>query len=138
MPCTPGPSNRPEIPRRDPLFLPTSSQLSVAEEAAIRSSGLGIEDMDKATFEAMMDGDAEEIGPDLANSQEATFTLRSDQPDSFELVEDVEMAPSQSDSITSRASHKVNELSWGIFFCGTDLSIYRDSSRFSKTNVTFR
>ncbi|KAF4567626.1 hypothetical protein EYR40_006627 [Pleurotus pulmonarius] len=106
MPCTPGPSNLPEIPRRDPLFLPTSSQLSVAEEAAIRSSGLGIEDMDRATFEAMMDGDAEEIGPDLAKSQEATFTLRTEQPDSFELVEDVEMAPSQSDSITSRASHK--------------------------------
>ncbi|KDQ28530.1 hypothetical protein PLEOSDRAFT_1040901 [Pleurotus ostreatus PC15] len=110
-PCTPGPSNRPEGPHRDPLFLPTSSQLSVAEEAAIRSSGLGIEDMDRATFEAMMDGDAEEIGPELANSQ-ASFTLGSDQPDSFELVEDVEMAPSQSESITSRSSHKVSEFVW--------------------------
>lgn len=46
-----------------PLFLPGTqlSQLSRADEEAIIESGLGIENMDMDEFEAMMEGDGEEI-----------------------------------------------------------------------------
>ncbi|KAK7686260.1 hypothetical protein QCA50_010480 [Cerrena zonata] len=57
----------PPTPRRRasqiPLFLPGSqlSQLSKADEEAIINSGLGIEDMDMDEFQAMMEGDGEEV-----------------------------------------------------------------------------
>lgn len=46
---------------KEPLFLP-SSQLSYVDEAAIRESGLGIENMDRDEFLAMMDDEGEEVG----------------------------------------------------------------------------
>lgn len=46
---------------KEPLFLP-SSQLSQVDEEAIRQSGLGIENMDKEEFLAMLEDEGEEVG----------------------------------------------------------------------------
>ncbi|KAI0695357.1 Rad9-domain-containing protein [Cerioporus squamosus] len=119
-----GPS-QPEMGRaavKEPLFLPSSqlSQLPPAVEAAIIESGLGIEHMSAEEFAAMLQCDADEIEFGEARvkpeeSQEddlgeddgqvddgmdfAPGGLRG-RTDSFELVDDVEMAPTQNDGGT--------------------------------------
>lgn len=117
--------SQPEVARageKEPLFLPSSqlSQLPPAAEAAIIESGLGIEHMSAEEFAAMLEGDAEEVEFGEARvkqegSQEdrleeddwqvddcmdfAPVSLRG-KTDSFELVDDVEMAPTQNDGGT--------------------------------------
>ncbi|KAJ3999627.1 Rad9-domain-containing protein [Lentinula boryana] len=44
-----------------PLFLPGSSQVSVSDEAALRESGLGIEQMSVEEFSEMLEGHEEEV-----------------------------------------------------------------------------
>ncbi len=64
-PHTPQPSQQSQAtgPSRakEPLFLP-SSQLSQVNEEAIRQSGLGIENMDREEFLAMLEDEGEEVG----------------------------------------------------------------------------
>jgi cell cycle checkpoint control protein RAD9A len=103
---------------REPLFLPGSSQLSVADEEAIRASGLGIESMDAEELQAMLEGDGEEVAFDFASQRSANADYKMpdrgrgdgdsfgtgtmykegpDDPDSFELlVDETELAPTQS------------------------------------------
>lgn len=69
---------------REPLFLPSSSQLSIADEEVIRASGLGIEKMNAEELEAMLEGDGEEVAFDFA-SQRSTAALEHHQ----ELEEDL-------------------------------------------------
>jgi len=90
---------------RDPLFLP-GSQNSVANEEALRASGLGIENMDVDELADMLEGDGEEVG---LGSQKPAAVARSNggfgRPeeeedmcgagDSFELMEETEMIPTQ-------------------------------------------
>ncbi|KAL6307276.1 Rad9-domain-containing protein [Sparassis latifolia] len=93
--------NAPPTPRpREPLFFP-SSQLSQAAQDAIRESGLGIENMTAEEFEAMLEGDGEEVGLD---PDEELGNLFHDVPsdagqDSLDIY-DVEMEPTQSDEGT--------------------------------------
>ena len=118
--------SQPEVGRgrpkeKEPLFLPSSqlSQLPPAAEAAIIDSGLGIEDMTAEEFEAMLEGDAEEVefSQGQVKSEPEEDELHEDwqmadgrdfaadsghggQHDSFELVEDFEMGPTQRDGGT--------------------------------------
>ncbi|KAF5351542.1 hypothetical protein D9758_007179 [Tetrapyrgos nigripes] len=71
LPATPlPPSSSPHIGRnavpsrnqnQEPLFLPTSSQLSIMDESALKESGLGIEDMNPDEFNAMLEDEGEEV-----------------------------------------------------------------------------
>ncbi|OAX43299.1 hypothetical protein K503DRAFT_789596 [Rhizopogon vinicolor AM-OR11-026] len=90
---------------RTPLFYPLS-QLSQADEAVIRASGLGIENMNKAELEAMLEGEGEEVMFDFVGSpnltkveDEDSAMFSADDPESFELVEDTstEFGPTQDD-----------------------------------------
>ena len=92
---------------REPLFLPGSqlSQLPPDQRAAIIDSGLGIENMTMEEFEAMLDGEAEEVefGEDGADEEVAWPVddgldfrgYSAGRQDSLELVDDIEMAPTQ-------------------------------------------
>lgn len=103
-----GPSGSPEVGRakardRTPLFYPLS-QLSQADKEVIRASGLGIEDMNQYELEAMFEGEGEEVDFEFTASQNLTnmeggdsAMLSVDDPESFELVEDIgtELGPTQ-------------------------------------------
>ena len=99
---------------REPLFLPASSQLSVAHEEAIRSSGLGIEHMDVDELAQMLDGEGEEVAFDFSSqkpsnevhqaSQEGHAKDETEYSDSFDLqIEEGDFEPTQA-SDNSRAS----------------------------------
>jgi cell cycle checkpoint control protein RAD9A len=97
---------------REPLFLPTSSQLSVAHEEAVRSSGLGVENMDADELVQMLDGDGEEVAFDFSSQRPPNEGHQTSQrytrdeteySDSFDLqIEEGGFEPTQVDS--SRAS----------------------------------
>lgn len=103
-----GPSGSPEVGRakardRTPLFYPLS-QLSQADKEVIRASGLGIEGMNQYELEAMFEGEGEEVDFEFTASQNLTnmeggdsAMLSVDDPESFELVEDIgtELGPTQ-------------------------------------------
>ncbi|KAI0731431.1 Rad9-domain-containing protein [Earliella scabrosa] len=110
---------------QEPLFLPGSqlSQLPPEAEAAIIESGLGIENMTAEEFEAMLEGDAEEVefgearvkrersedgdgdgdefeigGQVVWRAEDLDFGSDAGEGEganSFELVDDVEMEPTQ-------------------------------------------
>ncbi|KAG6920247.1 hypothetical protein DXG01_005016 [Tephrocybe rancida] len=89
--------------QQEPLFLPSSSQLSAADEEVLRSTGLGIETMDADELAELLDGEGEEVAFDFA-SQDPNYQnflerpLASDQqrPESFELEDDAaEIPPTQ-------------------------------------------
>jgi cell cycle checkpoint control protein RAD9A len=99
---------------RDPLFLP-GSQLSVADEEAIRDSGLGIESMGADELEALLEGDGEEVAFDFG-SQRGMSQMNSGEHDgdtniddamegeeergagdSFDVIEDTEMEATQAE-----------------------------------------
>jgi len=91
---------------REPLFLPTSSQLSVAHEEAIRSSGLGVEHMDADELAQMLDGEGEEVAFDFSSqrptnevhqsSQEQHTRDTTEYSDSFDLqIEEGDFEPTQ-------------------------------------------
>jgi cell cycle checkpoint control protein RAD9A len=90
----------------EPLFLPTSSQLSVAHEEAIRSSGLGVEYMDADELAQMLDGEGEEVAFDFSSqkplnevrqtSQEGHTRDETEYSDSFDLqIEEGDFEPTQ-------------------------------------------
>ncbi|EAU91046.2 hypothetical protein CC1G_03214 [Coprinopsis cinerea okayama7 len=72
----PPPARREES--EEPLFLPASSQLSQAEVEVLRSTGLGIENMDAEEFANMLEGDGEEVAFDLS---QPNFALQASQTD---------------------------------------------------------
>ncbi|EKM50031.1 uncharacterized protein PHACADRAFT_105856 [Phanerochaete carnosa HHB-10118-sp] len=94
---------------REPLFLPGSQvPLSQAAEAAIRASGLGIENMTVDEFAAMMEDEGEEVGAGAPaeDAQDAEMGEERDELEdeimresSFDLYEDThtEFAPTQGD-----------------------------------------
>jgi cell cycle checkpoint control protein RAD9A len=101
----PGPSGAERARRDEPLFLP-ASQLSVAEEAVIRSTGLGIEIMNAAELAEMLEGDGEEV--DFSHVSQSQMPNQSqtmpynndamqvDERDSLELVDDSGLDATQS------------------------------------------
>ncbi|TFK44246.1 Rad9-domain-containing protein [Crucibulum laeve] len=115
MPPPPVPSNanqslykRPKDP--EPLFLP-SSQLSAADEAILRETGLGIEDMGADELAYMLEGDGEEVAfdfsqrpPENSQGQEAM-----DEPDSLEIIDEVEFDLTQTSQDKSKLFHPLFE-----------------------------
>lgn len=56
-----------EEQQEEPLFLPSSSQLSQSEVNFLRSGGLGDQEMDADDLVAMLEGDGEEVAFDFAS-----------------------------------------------------------------------
>lgn len=100
-------------PCEEPLFLP-ASQLSAADQAVIRSTGLGIEAMDAAELAEMLEGEGEEVDfshmsqPGMPSlSQTMLFNddgMQIDEHDSLELVDDSGLDATQSGR-TEKACH---------------------------------
>jgi cell cycle checkpoint control protein RAD9A len=72
-----------EEPPEEPLFLPSSSQLSQSEADFLRSAGLGDEEMDADDLAAMLEGEGEEVAFDFASqpppqSQDAAMDADND------------------------------------------------------------
>ncbi|KAJ6609871.1 Rad9-domain-containing protein [Mycena sp. CBHHK59/15] len=88
---------------REPLFLP-ASQLSAADEEIIRNTGLGIENMNAEELEMMLEGDGEEVGLDMdcQTQKQDIDIMMADGPDEFELVDDMELAATQSSDSQSK------------------------------------
>lgn len=89
---------------REPLFWPSSSQLSVADEAVLRETGLGIEDMDADELADMLEGEGEEVAFDFSSQRPADrdqqgaqeLEMRSLDLDSFDIeIGEAELAPTQ-------------------------------------------
>lgn len=95
--------------KNEPLFLP-SSQMSAADEELLRSTGLGIENMDEQELADMLEGDGEEVDFSYVSQPPRNFKkldknvlpdeMQVDGPESFELVEDGILNETQSDDIT--------------------------------------
>ena len=96
--------------KNEPLFLP-SSQMSTADEELLRSTGLGIENMDEQELADMLEGEGEEVDfsyvsqPLQRNFKKLDKNVLHDEmqvdgPESFELVEDDILDETQSDDIT--------------------------------------
>ncbi|KAG6896798.1 hypothetical protein C0992_005948 [Termitomyces sp. T32_za158] len=62
---------------QEPLFLPSSSQLSSADEEILRATGLGIENMDAKELAELLDGEGEEV----------TFDFTAQDPNDHNLLE---------------------------------------------------
>ncbi|KAI0063981.1 hypothetical protein BV25DRAFT_1801221 [Artomyces pyxidatus] len=58
---SPPPRAQSQAPAHEPLFLP-SSQMSAADEEALRASGLGVDRMDADEFNAMFEDEGVEVG----------------------------------------------------------------------------
>ena len=101
-------SSKPER-KNEPLFLP-SSQTSAADEELLRSTGLGIENMDEQELADMLEGEGEEVDFSYVSQPPKNFKkldknvchdeMQVDGPESFELVEDDILDGTQSDDIT--------------------------------------
>ena len=96
-------------PQREPLFLP-SSQLSQADEQALRDSGLG--DMNADEFNAMLEDEGVEVGgaqDDDFMMPPPSFGIPYGQVngDSFELVD--ELGPTQED-VSQNSANRVSDL----------------------------
>ena len=95
--------------KNEPLFLP-SSQMSAADEELLRSTGLGIENMDAQELADMLEGEGEEVDFSYVSQPPKNFKkldknalhdeMQVDGPESFELVEDDILDETQSDEIT--------------------------------------
>lgn len=95
--------------KNEPLFLP-SSQMSDADEELLRSTGLGIENMDAQELADMLEGEGEEVDFSYVSQPPKNFKklgknvlhdeMQVDGPESFELVEDDILDETQSDDIT--------------------------------------
>ncbi|KAJ7725867.1 Rad9-domain-containing protein [Mycena maculata] len=92
---TPVPSRK-----REPLFLPMSSQLSAADEQIIRDTGLGIEDMNAEELEMMLEGDGEEVAFDM--SQRSAKREETDTRQMVDPADDMEFAATQSSDDQSK------------------------------------
>ncbi|KAF8972991.1 Rad9-domain-containing protein [Flammula alnicola] len=95
----PNPRASPAGPKQsEPLFLP-SSQMSVADEQALRAIGLEAEDMDVDQLAELLEGEGEEVDfsyhakcPNINSENDVEI----DGPDSFELVDDGGLSATQS------------------------------------------
>lgn len=138
-----------DAPEKEPLFLP-SSQLS--QQPAAVDSGLGIEHMTAEELEMMLEGDAEEVvfsqdrikkesaeedeleyvGEDWRSQDRMEFMIGEGgdgtRGESLELVDDMEMAPTQNDG-----GMKVREIR-SIVCALRSLTSFRCSDRFSRTD----
>jgi cell cycle checkpoint control protein RAD9A len=95
--------------KNEPLFLP-SSQMSAADEEILRSTGLGIENMDAQELADMLEGEGEEVDFSYVSQPPKNFKkldknvlhdeMQVDGPESFELVDDDILDETQSDDIT--------------------------------------
>ncbi|KZV74506.1 hypothetical protein PENSPDRAFT_625733 [Peniophora sp. CONT] len=99
-------------PQREPLFLP-SSQLSQADEQALRDSGLG--DMNADEFNAMFDDEGVEVGGGMPDDDfmmpPPSFGAQPNgqaNRDSFELVD--ELGPTQDDVSQNSANRTFQPL----------------------------
>ncbi|KAI0319386.1 Rad9-domain-containing protein [Amylostereum chailletii] len=91
----------------EPLFLP-ASQMSAADEVALRQSGLGgIDGMDADDFHAMFEDDGEEVGAGSdtndsiyppPQSSAARAGQDNHRQDNFDMIDDAEMGPTQTGS----------------------------------------
>ncbi|KAG6850968.1 hypothetical protein H0H93_005837 [Arthromyces matolae] len=88
--------------RKEPLFLPSSSQLSVSDQEILRATGLGIEIMGADELSELLEGDGEEVAFDFAsqnpsynNSVDRREDARDEQQESFELEDGAEIPPTQ-------------------------------------------
>ena len=106
-----------------PLFLPTSSQLSVAQEEAIRSSGLGVEHMDADELVQMLDGEGEEVAFDFSSQKPSNEVRQTSQgghtrdeteySDSFDLQIEGDFEPTQiSDNARVSLPHLLPPRTW--------------------------
>ncbi|KAG6866765.1 hypothetical protein C0991_011424 [Blastosporella zonata] len=130
----------PETPQKEhqePLFLPSSSQLSTAEEEVLRSTGLGIESMDAEELAELLDGEGEEVAFDFASQDPKyhQFLERprdSDNPvlpESFELENDLaEIPPTQNseDAKVNRIDLFPAEFVWLIFSLKMFQALFED------------
>lgn len=78
-------------PAEEPLFLP-ASQLSVADQERLESTGLGIERMTAAELAAMMDDEDEDLDFEMPPTQ------REGMMNDYQLFDDTEMVPTQNES----------------------------------------
>lgn len=95
--------------KNEPLFLP-SSQMSAEGEELLRSTGLGIENMDEQELADMLEGEGEEVDFSYVSQPPKNFKkldknalhdeMQVDGPESFELVEDDILDETQSDDVT--------------------------------------
>ncbi|GLB37678.1 putative rad9 [Lyophyllum shimeji] len=103
-------ASTPQEGQQEPLFLPpSSSQLSAADEAVLRSTGLGIESMDADQLADLLEGDGEEVAFDFASQdpsyheflERARSSGEEEGPESLELEEDsAEIPPTQNSGDT--------------------------------------
>lgn len=102
----PARGSSPQKVPQEPLFLP-SSQLSVADEEVLRSTGLGIEHMDAGELADLLDGEGEEVAFDFA-SQDSNYQRPAGSPDgangpeSFELEDDAAEIPPTQNSMDNK------------------------------------
>ncbi|KAF9527306.1 Rad9-domain-containing protein [Crepidotus variabilis] len=92
-------NSQPQISTRqeEPLFLPSSSQMTAAEIEVLRATGLGIEDMDADELAEMLDGEGQEVDFSQRHLGPAGGDyMQMDEPDSLELVEDTGLPATQS------------------------------------------
>ncbi|KAH7909331.1 Rad9-domain-containing protein [Hygrophoropsis aurantiaca] len=80
-----------------PLFFPLS-QLSQADAAVIRSSGLGLESMNSEELHALLEGEGEEVAFDLGsqkvNAEEMNCNVADD---NLEIIDDTQFSPTQNE-----------------------------------------
>lgn len=107
----------------EPLFLP-SSQLSQVAEAAIRESGLGIEDMDVDEFAAMMEGEGVEIetkGVEQSNAGAMHHsTSEQEQEAGQEEVDELAGDDEEDDAMDMGAQAQRSD-SFDLYYDGTQL-----------------
>jgi cell cycle checkpoint control protein RAD9A len=87
----------------EPLFLPSSSQLSAADEAVLRASGLEVGTMDELT--EMLEGEGEEVTfgftsqpPDLGERR----GCQANAEERFEIIDETELEATQSSYDSSK------------------------------------
>ena len=102
-PSFPGHSSSSMEKAHEPLFLPSSSQLSAADEAVLRASGLEVGTMDELT--EMLEGEGEEVifgltsqPPDLG--QRCGFQGYGEER--FEIIDETELGATQSSYDSSK------------------------------------
>lgn len=99
----PAPATRKQT--QPPLFFP-GSQLSQADQTAIRESGLGIEDMGAEELEAMLEGEGEEVAFDFGSQLPARSEIRIPGKGGGERFEDTQdMEATQAEAFGSKVKY---------------------------------
>ena len=82
----------PPVQMKEPLFLPSLSQLSTVDEAVIRATGLELENMHA---DEPMGDEGEEVAFGIASQDPHYYDTANGNPGSLEIEEVAEMPPSQ-------------------------------------------